>query len=297
MLFKRDKVIVGHTAAVYGMNHGSKPFTVLSAAGDRYVAEWNLTTGEQEPLAVKFEQSVFSVCYLEGEDLVVAGSGNGGLHVIDLKEKKELHHFTVHTKGIYDFYFDRKGKQLMALGGDGVLTVWSVPSFDLLRKIPLSSEKLRQIAVSKDHGLMAITCGDGTVRLLEPDFFSEIRSIIAHKQGATSVAWHPFKPVLFTGGRDAMLNAWNAREQYNNLLSLPAHNYAIYSIVFDESENYMATASRDKTIKIWDSHSIDLLQRIDVKQGGHTHSINKLLWSGSDLVSCGDDRKIIVWKK
>jgi len=281
VLFKRSEQLRGHSAAVYGISIGSKTDTILSAGGDRFVVEWDIQTAQhvewdiqtaqQNALAVKFEQPVFSTIYIEGENLLAAGTATGGIHIIDLNEKKEIHHLAVHSKGIYDFYYRKEDKQLIALGGDGVLTVWSVPSFELLRKIPLSSEKLRQMAVSKlrqmavskEHGLMAIACGDGTVRLLEPNFFSEIRSINAHKQGATSVAWHPFKPVLLSGGRDAMIQCWNINEQYQNVLSIPAHNYAIYSIAFDDSEEYMATCSRDKTIKIWDAHSLDNLQRID----------------------------------
>jgi len=297
VLFKRSELLSGHSAAVYGISAGSKPETILSASGDRFVVEWDIQMAQQNALAVKFEQPVFSSIYIEGENLLAAGTATGAIHIIDLNEKKEIHHLAVHSKGVYDFHYRKEDKQLIALGGDGLLTIWFVPSFKLLRKIPLSSEKLRQIAVSKEHGLIAIACGDGTLRLLEPNFFSEIRSINAHKQGATSVAWHPFKPVLLSGGRDAMIQCWNINEQYQNVLSIPAHNYAIYSIAFDDSEEYMATCSRDKTIKIWDAHSLDNLQRIDVKQGGHTHSVNKVLWLDKTLASCGDDRKIILWRQ
>ncbi len=297
MTFNRSKLITGHTASVYGMGEGSKPNTIFSAGGDKFVVEWNLLTGEQELLAVKLESPVFSVFFIKKENFLVAGTAVGGLHVIDISTKKELHHFTTHSKGIYDLHYQKEENQLIVLGGDGVLTVWSVPDFKLLRKIPLSSEKLRQIAVSEDHGLMAIACGDGTIRLLEPSFFSEIRSIDAHKQGATSVAWHPTKPVLLSGGRDAMLKCWNGREQYKCIVELPAHNYAIYTIVFNTAQQLIATASRDKTIKIWDANTLETLQKLDVKNGGHTHSVNKLLWKNDILVSCGDDRKIIIWQE
>jgi WD40 repeat protein len=77
-------------------------------------------------------------------------------------------------------------------------------------------------------------------------------------------------------------------------MELPAHNYAIYSIVF--VNGICATASRDKTIKIWDAQTMDCLQRIDAKANGHSHSINKLLCIQDCIVSCSDDKKIIVWK-
>ena len=80
------------------------------------------------------------------------------------------------------------------------------------------------------------------------------------------------------------------------LKSIPAHNYAIYSIDFSPSGKYFASASRDKTIKIWDSETFHLLSRINhEKNNGHMHSVNKVLWIKDVLLSASDDKKIIGW--
>jgi len=79
--------------------------------------------------------------------------------------------------------------------------------------------------------------------------------------------------------------------------SIPAHNWAIYDIVFNPDATLFATASRDKTIKIWDAITYQLLKRITKENlNAHTYSVNKLLWStyNNYLVSAGDDRTIVV---
>ena len=106
--------------------------------------------------------------------------------------------------------------------------------------------------------------------------------------------------------------------------SIPAHNYAIYSIVFSPDGKYFATASRDKTIKIWDANNLNVLSRINKESfDGHINSVNKLMWTtspksspresvlsrdqkglsnspagvvGSYLISASDDRKVMVWE-
>jgi len=276
------------------MASGRNKNTVFTASGDRFIAEWNLDTLQPEPFAAKLSQPAYAVLFIEEFELLIAGNSVGGFHVIDVGEKKELHLFNIHTNGIYDLAFDKLRNQLIVAGGDGVLSIWSIPDFQLLRKIPLSGRKLRQLAISETKDFVAVACGDGSIRLLDLVLFNEIKNISAHENGVSAVSWHPTKPVLVSGGKDALMKCWNIKDDYAEVLSLPAHNFAIYSVAFHGS--ICATASRDKTIKIWDSASFEPLQKLDVKSGGHSHSVNKVLWMGQKLVSCGDDRQVIVWK-
>lgn len=81
--------------------------------------------------------------------------------------------------------------------------------------------------------------------------------------------------------------------------SIPAHEWAIYDIAYSPNSKLFATASRDKTIKIWDSKTFELLKVINKeKDRGHLNSVNKLIWStyNNYLISAGDDRAIIIWE-
>lgn len=110
--------------------------------------------------------------------------------------------------------------------------------------------------------------------------------------------YSPDAKTLVSGGRDAHLNFWNVSD-YTLIKSVPAHNFAIYDIVFSPDKSLFATASRDKTIKIWDAKTSDFLLRINIENSnGHTYSVNKLLWTSFNnyLISAGDDRKIRIFE-
>ncbi|MFM9984443.1 MAG: WD40 repeat domain-containing protein [Flavobacteriales bacterium] len=296
MKLVQQHILQQHSAAVYGLCVGRRGHTFFSVSADKYVAEWDLETMQQSKTAIRLEDHGYAVLFDETNNLLIVGTSSGSLHLLDLKSKKELRNLTFHTKGIFDLVLDSITGLLYLAGGDGVMSVWQYPGMELMRAIPLSSEKLRQLAIHPDQRLLGIASGDGVVRILDMNDHNEVAGFDAHKEGATSLAWHPAKPILLTGGKDAMLRAWNTSENYREVVSIEAHKYAIYSIVFDKQNNVFYTGSRDGSIKVWNATDLSVLQKIDSRAGGHSHSINKLILSGDLLISASDDRKIIIWK-
>ena len=80
---------------------------------------------------------------------------------------------------------------------------------------------------------------------------------------------------------------------------IPAHNFTINSIALNPkpSFNMIATASRDKSIKIWDAKSLELYKVINSqKQYAHQRSVNNILWLDDYyLISASDDKSLILW--
>ena len=68
--------------------------------------------------------------------------------------------------------------------------------------------------------------------------------------------------------------------------------------MFNLDESLFTSASSDKTIKIWNAQNFELIKVIDKERNdSHTNCINKLLWMNDEtLVSCSDDRAVMVWK-
>lgn len=76
-----------------------------------------------------------------------------------------------------------------------------------------------------------------------------------------------------------------------------AHMFTINHLAFSPDGSLFATASRDKTIKIWDTYSLKLLKVLDtIRHGGHINSVNRLLWLPEMLVSASDDQRAIIWE-
>lgn len=301
---------IGHRGPVYSLIPGSRPGKFLSGSGDGMVVQWNVTDPDKGEVMVNVGQAVFCLALLMQQNILLVGTESGGLHVVDLGTRRELHYYDLHRKGLFSIEALTDGR-IACAGGDGSLSIWQIVmdgSLDLLRHIPLIEEKLRHACATPGGDGLAVACQDGTVRVLETTLFNELLTLQAHPLqvavdteasfiGTTSLAYHPGKPVLFSGGKDGHLRLWRCDADHALLSSLPAHKAAIYRMRFSPDGRRLATAGRDKIVKIWDAATLDPLERLDRAAGGHTHSVNALLWmDDGSLLSAGDDRRILHWR-
>jgi WD40 repeat protein len=291
-------VLKGHTHPVYAFSQAASPSHFYSAGGDKLVLEWDLETGTICSAVAKAPASIYSLCYIPETHQLAIGQSAGGLHVIDLTLKKEIHHFTVHRKGIFNLQYDAASQRLFAASADGLLTAWDAGDWSLLANVSVCDEKIRSISVSPSLDRIAVSCSDTFIRILNYTTLAFVNEFKAHDWGVNAVCWHPEKPLLLSGSKDAHLRVWDAADDFRLLSTIPAHNYAIYSIAFHPDGKLFATGSRDKTIKIWDAHSFEFLLRISKEvHNSHTHSVNSLLWHSFQdvLLSGGDDREVMAW--
>ncbi|MEX1132883.1 MAG: WD40 repeat domain-containing protein [Flavobacteriales bacterium] len=299
----------GHKGPVYCLTTGNEPGTFLSGSGDGLVVLWRVADPDHGEVIVRVGQAVFSMCLIADAGLLLIGTEGGGLHVVDLTSRKELHHYDLHRKGLFSMCV-LPDQRIACAGGDGTLSVWKMEdtqALRLLRHIPLMDEKLRDLCVAPDGEQLAVACQDGTIRVLDTLLFNELHTLQAHPLqveldteasfiGVAGLAFHPNKPVLFSGGKDGHLRLWRSDADHALLSSIPAHKAAIYRMVFSTDGRRLATASRDKSAKVWDATTLDPIARLDRSAGGHTHSVNALLWCGDALITASDDRRIVLWK-
>lgn len=294
MHFTKNSEIRQHSMAIYDIATASSEI-VYSAGADCFVACWNLTTGLQEAFTVKADFPVYSITLVHSTFLSI-GLNNGDLHIIDINSRKEVKFFKQHQSAVFSQLMFNKKKILITGDAEGYLALWNTENWKLELFLPLNCGKIRALTLNKDETKLAIGGQDGIIRIYETEFFNELVHFYAHQDGVNSCAFsNKEDDVLISGGKDGYLRKWNTATG-EKISAVPAHNYAVYAISFDESGDYFATCSRDKSIKIWQYDSLTVLQKLEMKNGGHSHSVNKAKWIGKHIISCGDDRRLIRWK-
>lgn len=284
----------GHRAAVYALAHGMTDRHVLSAGGDGWIVSWNLDDPETGRVVASAETQVFSLISFPDKNRIVAGTMQGGLHWIDLAQPEKTRNIQHHTKGVFDL--QAHGPWLFSAGGDGVLTRWSLEESRSVESFHLSNKALRSIAVAPTRNELTVGASDGSIYFLDLDTLALKHTLThAHTPTVFALCYTPDERRLLSGGRDAMLRAWNLEPAGPPKLhsEQPAHWFTINHIVRSPDGLRFATASRDKTIKIWETATLKLLRVLNpIRDGGHINSVNRLLWLPGTLVSCSDDRTV-----
>jgi WD40 repeat protein len=293
---KKISELTGHSGAVYALERSETANCFYSGSSDKIVAKWNLDTLAPEKFAAQLPGIIYSLCFIPEKNILLAGTSEGKIHVLDLKEKKETKILQNHIQPVFDIKYSPRNKIILSAGGDGILAAVSGETLTAIKILKLCNDKLRAIDIYEDQA--AIACGDGMIRIIDLKELKVKNETPAHEGSVYTVKFSPDGKHLLSGGKDAHLNKWTFEPETFNLkleTSIPAHNFAIYSIVFSPAGKYFATASRDKTIKIWNANTFEVLTRVNKENfEGHTHSVNKLFWN-KYLISASDDRKVMVW--
>jgi WD40 repeat protein len=306
---KKQAQLTGHQGAIFTLIEGRTPTHVISGAGDGWLVEWDLMNPDLGKLIAKTETKIYNAYFLKEKNVLIAGNMDGGVHFINLdntsKNKDIAHHKT------YVFDIKKIGNHIFTLGGDGMLTKWDIDNFRTLESHHLSSKSLRSLDYSPEKNELAVGASDGNIYFLNPEL--DLLKIIkkAHNSSVFIVKYAQNGNFLLSGGRDAHLKVWDLSEKnaqntegvnQEPIETISAHWYTINAIAFHPKiPTVFATASRDKTIKIWlmNTEGVLVLQKVidTIRYGCHTHSVNALYWSpfNNQLISASDDRTLIIW--
>lgn len=292
----------GHRAAIYALAPSPTERRILSAGGDGWIVEWDADNPDIGQVMATVPERIFSLHCPPVPGRALAGNMNGGLHWIDWGDPARSRDVQHHRKGIFDIA--QRDAQVLTAGGDGLLTRWDAQQARSLESVQLGAQPLRCIAPSPDGSRWAVGSSDGSISLIDADTLAVLgQKEKAHQSSVFCALWVGHR--LLTGGRDAMLRSWHlssgtadAPPTWQMQAELPAHWFTINHLTLSPGGKWLASASRDKTIKIWHPHSLELLRVVDVQRyGGHINSVNRLLWlSDHEWVSCSDDRTLKWWE-
>jgi WD40 repeat protein len=296
-MLKHLQTLPGHQNPVYALSNSDEDDIFFSAGNDKGVVEWSLHTMAFVKVKMPVQSSVYCLHYYNNQLFI--GERSGAFSVYDFKDQKVIARINAHTKPIFNIQTVKGKNELLTTGEDGTVAVWSLEDFTEIYRFQVAYDTVRAIAIAPNESEVAFGCKDHLIRIYNLADYSLKQSLEGHSLPVTALAYHPAGKYLISGSRDAQLKIWNL-PHYELRETVPAHMFTIYDIAFHPSLPYFATSSQDKSIKLWDAENFKLYKILSLEKAGvgHTHSINKIIWShdGKYLISTGDDRQVMVWE-
>ncbi|KAI9150253.1 Protein HIR1 [Paramyrothecium foliicola] len=179
---------------------------------------------------------------------------------------------------VYSCHVSPDGKRLATAGGDGHVRIWSTesvykardPSYTKPRQLCHMSHHLgtihsvrfspdgRYLASGADDKLICVYHLDkgppaATFGTNEPppvENWKTYKRLIGHDNDVQDLAWSYDSSLLVSVGLDSKVVVWSGHT-FEKLKSIPAHQSHVKGITFDPANKFFATASDDRTIKIF----------------------------------------------
>ncbi len=241
----------GHKDCIYTLAHAETKSQFYSAGGDGQVVEWNFDNMEEGKLVARLPSSIYAMYFHPTYHVLIVGQNFEGIHIIDVKQKKETGSIAFTKAAIFDIqcYEDR----LFVASSDGMVTIIDMVNLKIIQQLKYSQKSARTIAINPIRGEFAVGYSDYSIKIFDIDDYQLKQAIEAHKNSVFTVKYSPDYQFLLSGGRDAHLNIWSVEENYALHKSIVAHMYAINHIDYKQDHKYFVTCSMDKSIKVWDA--------------------------------------------
>ena len=286
---ERIDTFSGHRGPVYALENGVDSL-FYSAGSDGWVVQWNLAKPDLGKVIAQINGSVYAL-KLDVSGILWIGHNNEGIQGIRVADQTQA--FAIPTKGLSIFSIAFVGPNAWIGHNEGLITVVDMATKSIVKHIKASSKSVRSFCLlSEDR--VAVGYSDGFIRVFDADF-QLVQTFHAHDSSVFSLQSRGGE--LYSVGKDARIKHWSV--DFKLLNEVIGHIYAIHDLQFSPDGKWFATASMDKTVKVWESDTLTLRKVLDAtRHGGHKNSVNKLIWSSFDdlLVSASDDKNLSIWK-
>ncbi|CAH0038162.1 unnamed protein product [Clonostachys solani] len=240
----------GHTDKIYSISFSHDNSRLASASADGAVRVWD-NDGVCVQTLTEHEDAVRSVSFSDDDMYLASASSDKSIKIWDRKGEcaKTL---TGHRDEVVSVAFAHREFCLASADSEGQVRVWDKiwdPKGPSERVFTGHKDWVTSVVFSHNDRFIASASLDGSIRIW-------IRSgacytTIAARPGR-SISFSPDDSLIACGSAwDGSVNLWNIKTGHCDL-SFAGHTDPVTDVVISSDNSWLVSASRDKSLKVWD---------------------------------------------
>jgi len=247
--------------------------------------------------------SIYSLSYSpDGECLV---SGSFDMTCLLWNATGTCENFNVlsgHKNAILDVKFSSDSDYVVSASADKNLAWWDVTTGNRIKRFMGHEEIVNAVDTSRSSSKLLVSASDDkTARIWDARTRGHV-TCFDHEYPCTAVAYGAEGNMVYTGGIDNLVTAWDVRTQ-NMVMKMKGHEDTITCLSLHPKGTHLLSHSMDGTLKSWDIRPFvkDEGKRHCKTFVGATHNAEKGLlncaWSsdGNMVTSGSSDKAVHIW--
>ncbi|XP_061422256.1 coatomer subunit beta' isoform X2 [Lethenteron reissneri] len=179
---------------------------------------------------------------------------------------------------------------------NGSVCVWNHETQTLVKTFEVCDLPVRAAKFVARKNWMVAGSDDMQIRVFNYNTLERVHMFEAHSDYIRCIAVHPSQPFLLTSSDDMLIKLWDWEKKWTCSQVFEGHTHYVMQIVINPKDNnQFASASLDRTIKVWQLGSSTPNFTLE----GHEKGVNCVdYYSGGDkpyLISGADDRLVKIW--
>ncbi|KAI3636742.1 hypothetical protein MIR68_005009 [Amoeboaphelidium protococcarum] len=179
---------------------------------------------------------------------------------------------------------------------NGQCHIWNYELQTLLKTFEVCDQPSRCGKFIARKSWFVVGSDDMNLRVFNYNTHEKVAAFEAHSDYIRSVAVHPNQPLLLSSADDMVIKMWNWDQKFKCVMTFEGHSHYVMSVCFNPKDsNTFASASLDKTIKVWNLASPHPNYTLE----GHEKGVNWVdYYNGGEkpyLISAADDKTVKIW--
>ena len=246
------KTFKGHDGAIKSIAFIPGKNEFFTSGEDGQVLKWNPNGKDQTFQVIYSGTDIIEVLAVSPDaSWLACGSSSSSIHMIPLKGNNIQYELTGHTGKIKSLIFSFDGKYLYSASLDGKVLKWDIAA-RTSTNITTGTMQITSIDISSNGNYLAGISNNGNVIVWNPENNTENFRIETSGKNIKVIRFKPDENILAIGDVNGNIELWNIATQ-KQISKVKAHNAQVNDIRFNPVLGQMATASNDKTLKIFNN--------------------------------------------